>query len=763
MGQALKLLNFDEQKSNNLDSSENSKIDLAISNYGLSISTPIKIAAIFIAISGVFSLIFEVHEYFQFRYEIYLARLIPTIFSFIVLILLQSKFGIKNQIVLAHLFLFFSFASLGFVSYKIPSIYLFNLTFGSIFLLGVSIFLTWKIINQVFITIYYLSAYLIPLVMNNIFDYFDQNNWLLYFSIFFISVLSFIYNFINLKRNHNGKQNNYKIVQDSESRSNSGDSNLKLYKDFFEQFLIPQFRLTLEGKIILSNQAFVEVFGFSKEELSSLNFFNDLIFKKNVREHLQKKLEIKGRVDNYNLYMVNKNGNDAYYSIDCRKVVDTENNIFIEGSVKDISIISQREKGLIKELSSLKDQKLLIKSDSTGNISNDYSNNLIANMSHELRTPMNSVLGFLTLIEKGLFESEEELRDFSKRAKSSADVLLNTLNNIIDISKIESGKVLSEKNEFSVNDTIEETLTRIYKSNELSKIKINYSIREDVPKFIVSDSQKYSDILFNIIIYLMKNSEITNINIDLDLNKKDEKNFLETIINNNGEAIPQEVIPYIFTPFFVLDNSVSDKIGRGLELIISKELVELMNGNISADSDSGSGTKIKFSIPLDEIEENYKTTQDLDEDKEEFIEESDILENKEIDKIDFKKRPKLLLVEDNPLSQKVEKKLLEGAGYYVKAIDNGKQAIEEIKTNTFDLVLMDIEMSDMNGFEATKQIRSIPSEVSQIPIIAVTAHSSMQDRERCLNAGMNDYISKPININFLKMTIDQWLKRAEVI
>ena len=177
----------------------------------------------------------------------------------------------------------------------------------------------------------------------------------------------------------------------------------------------------------------------------------------------------------------------------------------------------------------------------------------------------------------------------------------------------------------------------------------------------------------------------------------------------------------------------------------SRELIKLLEGKFSAKSEIGKGTKFTFEIEIESSlsgSENSETSDGL------------------IPSINRKAKAKLLLVEDNPISRKVEQKLLHEAGYEVDSIDTAAKAIEMVDKGCYDLVLMDIELKDMNGLEATKVIRELNDHVKNIPIIAVTAHSSMKDREKCLIAGMNDYISKPINITFLKMTIDQWVNSA---
>ena len=280
-----------------------------------------------------------------------------------------------------------------------------------------------------------------------------------------------------------------------------------------------------------------------------------------------------------------------------------------------------------------------------------------------------------------------------------------------------------------------------------NRIKLNFSsnIAEDVPENILLDQSKYSQILMNLLRNAIQASEDGEVNLTVSKKVNSEgQQQLVTSISDTGKGIPQSTLDKLVRgDFESKDKSI--KITSGvLHIMICKELLNLLDGKLAAISDEETGSKFYFTV---DIESNVRTNDDNISDENE---ESIHLEGK----------PKLLLVEDNPISRKVEQKLLHEAGYNVDSVENGNEAIEYVKKGIYNLVLMDIELKDMDGLEATKIIRDLPDEMGKIPIIAVTAHSSMKDREKCLLAGMNDYISKPINITFLKMTIDQWLQQA---
>jgi CheY-like chemotaxis protein len=185
-----------------------------------------------------------------------------------------------------------------------------------------------------------------------------------------------------------------------------------------------------------------------------------------------------------------------------------------------------------------------------------------------------------------------------------------------------------------------------------------------------------------------------------------------------------------------------------------------MNGEINVESKIGIGSKFVFTVKMKLKPDAMIDKVEIEDGEQTVIREEGNVAGDAETKIEQSVKKRILLVEDNPISQNLELKILREVGYDVEAVSTGFQAIDSIKSGIFDLVLMDVEMTDMDGITATKKVRELGGKESKIPIIAVTAHSSMKDREKCLAAGMDDYIAKPINIHFLKLTIDQWLKSS---
>jgi len=746
MGHPLKIIQFDSDE-NEKDEQNKQFTNSNVNKTLPSLLNTLRIAAIITAILGVTSLVLEVKFYFQFRFEIYIARLVPTLFSFITLLFVQSEFGRKYKILLTHLYLITILGSVSYVINKIPSLFLYNNIAASLFVLTLSLFFVWEVRNQILVSIYFLILFGVSAYHSNILDFSQTSTFVAILTTTSLLIIGVFGNYLKFSNARSGSQKIKTQLKDSDS--NVLTSSDKSLTNFLTGSSIPFFQISKEGKFIFSNPSFNHIMGFKNN--SDLNFFEDLIQNDNVKNHIEKKLENKGRLESYRLNIVNKEGKNVVLLMDCKAEIDEENCDYFEGYLRDITLQFKSEKAIDDELKTLRKSK-----QSRYNVLKNVEeeslkkNNIISKMGHELRTPMNSVLGFLTLIENGLFESEEELKDFSHSAKLSAESLLNLINDIVEISKIEDGTIGIVDFEFNIREEIEKIISVIEPHIKLKSAILVSNVSENIPSTIISDPSKYSQILTNLLNNANEATDGGEIKVFIS-EEVDKSGIVQlvTSIEVTGNVIPQDIIDEVFNGTIRSEDNDSKVSTSILHLIICKELTSLLNGTISSNVTEGKSSKFVFKIPvkysLNELEKHNLG-----------------IDGNERDEALVVERPKLLLVEDNPISRKVEKKLLEEAGYCVDCVDNGFDAIEKIEAGKFDLVLMDIELKEMSGLETTKKIRELSEEFNGIPIIAVTAHSSMKDREKCLLAGMNDYISKPININFLKMTIDQWLNEASI-
>ena len=740
MSQALKIIQFDADENKELN-----KSNLSSSKINSVVYKPIQYSATITALLGVVSLILEIKLYFQFSYELYLARLFPTVFSFITLIAINSKLGKKHQVGLLHFYLVSMIISISFFAYKVPQNFSYNLMGALLLILVMSHFTIWKIRNQILVAFYFIASFLTAAILSNIFLLNDINSWVFGSGVAALLGVSVLSN--SLKNTSNNKIKLPQIISTAEN-NNTNESEYE-YSSYFQRSLVPLFQLNLDGTIKYANQAFNEIIGNLQEpDFKSYNFFENFINNEKIKSHILKKLEGKGRIENYRLTNTGKDGNEEIYLMDCKLDSSSKDNQFFEGTIKNVTVQITKEREILKE--SIKDLKNA-NSKVIPNLSSEKNkkSNLVAKLGHELRTPMNSVLGFLTLIENGLFESENELKEFSRSAKLSAQSLMNMLNNVVELSKIENDEIDIIESEFDIKKEIEKVITNFGPYLKEKNLSLTYNISENISERITLDPIKYNQVLMNLVTNAISSSEGGNIKILVSSRISTDKKFeLITTVEDTSNGMEKNKLDELMNVDLTNGIFKSKITTNVLNIIICKELLKLMEGKLYAKSEIGKGSKFGFGLYLKDLNIN-KNTNDVSRNENNF--------NKFIGN-----KPILLLVEDNPISRKVEKKLLEDAGYYVDCVDNGLEAIEKVKSANYNLVLMDIELKDLNGLETTKKIRSLSEPVSKIPIVAVTAHSSMKDREKCLLAGMNDYISKPINITFLKMTIDQWLNKSAV-
>lgn len=369
------------------------------------------------------------------------------------------------------------------------------------------------------------------------------------------------------------------------------------------------------------------------------------------------------------------------------------------------------------------------------------------NMSHDIRTPMNAIIGY-TELAKTHIENKEQVLDFLDKISHSSNHLLSLINDILDMSRIESGKVtIEEKNEniFEIIEAIEDI---IHVDIQTKQHDFNISYKNLKNENIICDKLRIKQILLN----LLSNSiKYTSNGGHISLLVEEKKCSIPDIgtyvftVKDNGMGISKEFLKTIYEPFTRVRNStVSGIQGTGLGMSITKALVELMDGDIKIESELGKGTEI-------EIEFNFKIQKEQSSRKTKASVNAEI---KEKQAVDFTGK-KILLVEDNELNREIATIYLEENGFIIIPAENGQIAVDKIKEakkGDYDIILMDIQMPVMDGYEATKQIRSLKSEFSKIPIIAMTANAFEEDKKMANECGMNDYLAKPVNLeNLIKI------------
>ena len=371
-------------------------------------------------------------------------------------------------------------------------------------------------------------------------------------------------------------------------------------------------------------------------------------------------------------------------------------------------------------------------------------------MSHEIRTPLNGIFGFLELIS--LTELTDIQKEYIKEAQNSTELLLNLINDILDFSKIEAGKITLEEIEFDLINTVNSVLTiSKYKIHDKG-LKLNSKIKSNVPKTVIGDPHRLRQVLNNLLSNAVKFTDTGSISINIELYKSHTDYYkLLFEITDTGIGIDENNISNIFTLFSQLDPSSTRKYGgTGLGLSISKSLVNLMGGDINVSSIPGKGSTFYFTSKFkkpDHLINNKITTTDTNTFSADYNDSSNKNNN------NFK----LLLVEDNLSNQKLVSKFIEMLGYKCDLALNGYEALIMEKQKNYHLIFMDCQMPVMDGYEATKNIRALDNPKIRPIIIALTANAMKGDKEKCLQIGMDDYLSKPVRIDAIEKILKKYL------
>lgn len=514
----------------------------------------------------------------------------------------------------------------------------------------------------------------------------------------------------------------------------------EMYHNIFENSIMGIYRSIPGGRYLSVNPAFARLFGYdSPEELiaSVTDIGHQFYVNPEDRDMAIKTLLEQGFLEGHELEVRRRDGTTFWVSMNTMLVQD-ENGTHYDGTVQDITKRRRAE-------------EMLVAAKEAAEAATNTKSEFLANMSHEIRTPMNAVIGMTGLLINENLNAEQ--RDCVNTIRSSGEVMLEIINDLLDLSKIDGGMMELERQPFTLQDCIDEAIDLVAVNATVKDLKLGYSVEDGTPLMIIGDPARLRQILVNLLSNAVKFTEQGEVSVSLSSMKlKGNRYDIHFAIKDTGIGIPQDKADRLFQPFSQVDASMARKYGgTGLGLAISKKLVEMMDGRIWAESEAGKGSTFHFIIQAEST--SYERI-----DPGSAVKPSELLKNA-IEE-DFDLDMSILLAEDNAVNQKVTQKMLSKLGFRADVAANGVEVLQALERRPYDVVLMDVQMPEMDGLEATKAIRQICSEGPKI--VAMTASALKGDREMCLDAGMDDYICKPVRIQDLARVLKKYQSSARV-
>ena len=491
------------------------------------------------------------------------------------------------------------------------------------------------------------------------------------------------------------------------------------FKTLFQESQDAIYISTVDGKLEEVNPAAVEMFGFTRDELIGLDVRKVY---KNARERelLTGELLKYGRINNFDVQLRRKDGTliDTLISANVRRNIDNE-------------IIGYQ--GIIKDITARKKNQELMREKEVAESSRDMKAQFLANMSHEIRTPMNAIFGLTNLLLQS-HPTEEQLK-YIQSIKTSSEHLIILINDILDFSKIEAGKLDLEETNFNLQDLADQMVETFQPKAFQKGLKFDVKIDPQIKHELIGDPTRLNQILLNLMSNAIKFTKKGGVKLDISVIRQNPGQVvIRAVVSDTGIGIPPDKVDYIFESFTQASTKTTRTHGgTGLGLAITRRLLELQGGKLFISSEEGKGSEFSFNL-------TYKKGRALDAIDDEEAEQ----------KVVIRKLPAMnvLIVEDHKVNQMVAKETLKkwGKDLEIDVADNGKIASEILSEKDYDLILMDIQMPEMDGYETTAFIREqLPSPKNEVPILAMTAYATTGEAEKCIEAGMNDYISKPFD------------------
>ena len=516
----------------------------------------------------------------------------------------------------------------------------------------------------------------------------------------------------------------------------------------------PLVTISPKGKITDMNEATVNITGVSRKKLTGTDFFDYFTEPQKAREVYQE-VFAKGSVADSPLTLRHKDGkltdvlfNGSVYKDDRGNVLgvvivarDVTGQKRIARELTEAKVSAELATEIAEEAKSKAERATIIAIDAV-----KAKQQFLSNMSHEIRTPMNAIIGFTKVVLKTDLSAKQ--REYLQAIKVSGDALIVLINDILDLAKVEAGKMTFEQTRFRIASSISAMLHLFETKIQEKNLELVTEYDNKIPEVLVGDQVRLHQIILNLVSNAVKFTSKGKITVCVHLlNEDEEKVSIEFAVTDTGIGILENEIEKIFENFQQASSGTSRLYGgTGLGLAIVKQLVESQGGSIRVKSKLDEGSTFSFILSFQKTMAEFET---------EMMDPNSYREDTEIKNI------KVLVVEDIALNQLLMKTLLDDFGFERDIAANGRMAIEKLKTKSYDIILMDLQMPEMNGFEATEYIRNKMN--SNIPIIALTADVTTVDLAKCKAVGMNDYLAKPIDERLLYSKIVGLVKKPTLI
>jgi PAS domain S-box-containing protein len=511
------------------------------------------------------------------------------------------------------------------------------------------------------------------------------------------------------------------------------------YRELFENIPDGVYESSPDGRILAANPALVRMLGFSSEDELRREGAAGMYLDPADRDRNKAEMARSGHLRNAEFLLRRQDGAIITVLENARAVLDEAGAVlYYQGTLTDITDRKIAE----HDLCSARDQALE---------ASRLKSQFLANISHELRTPLNAVLGMAQILQDSALPPTAH--ECAQTIRRSAQVLLDLITEILDYSKIEAGRLELDNHPFSVREVVSTPAEMLQERASAKGLQLLATVDPAVPDQLFGDPTRLRQVLTNLLANAVKFTEHGAVHLLVRLRARDAGRARVVFeVRDTGIGIPPEARDVIFEPFRQADGSTTRRYGgTGLGLAIVREILERMGSRVELESTVGAGSIFRFTLLLPIAGAAVSARPDP----------AAALHPLARRLTPHAASVRLLIAEDNTVNQRVILRMAEKLGYHADLVPNGLEALRSLEREHFDLVLMDCQMPEMDGFRATAAIRSSGAAYARIPIVALTAHAADGNREACLAAGMDDYLPKPIFFDELSRKLEHWLRRCQ--